>query len=868
MLGGGKRSQRFALGGDGDEDDGGLAGALGFTHNGRALGEDGVDAADGLAGGVGSDSDDDGMGQRLTQQLQFGGGYEAAQRERAAAKLAAEGGEVRKSKREAMAELIAKSKAFKAQRQMLKEEDEELRTQLDDTFRELAAAGALKARPDGRGPMGATPRKREAPDDYDKAAKALGMEARGRAGDRTKTAEEVAEEQRQRLEELEEQRQRRMRGELSSDDEDGDDEGGEAAGRPARKVHDASGDGLDENFVLSDEEDDESESDDESGEDEEDGGVAGAAGDDEDELGEDYESGSGEDEGDLESGEEAGDYDSGEEDEIEARIAEAIRLKQQQAKGGKAGTAPPAFEQDEAAFEQDDSEGEEEIEGATDGQATAAAGRGKKTVTGEVMAAAKSALPFTIPAPASYKEFALLVRGRPAAELAEAISRVRACNAVQLGADNRRKLQTFYGVLLSHYGAVADAVPLEQDKLDAMVRPVLEMTAQLPLYAATAARAHLLSAHSKLCDALERAGGAGARWPARRTMMLLKLLCMAFPVSDARHPVVTPAALLLGHALCLCPLRRAQHAAHALLSCQLAAHMTAPAGRFFPEAIVTLTQLLAGAAPEGALPPESAADAPARAAEPLLRVAEGDEGLAELVAADAGPADLALDFAEVLDAAEEAERGGAGPEGEVAGLLAGARYRLGVAAAATSCAARLAESLRELPSAAEALAPLAAALAACAESAGAWPAALRAHAGACGARVEAVRTACVASRKPLRMFADRAAAPTIRAYTPRFEDDFDPHANYDPDRERAEAKKLKRQVAKEARGAARELRKDNHFLSEERERRLDAEREEQQAHLKRGRALMEETEQAYRAGGGKRKKHTSMRDLKAAGLRR
>ncbi|KAG5544390.1 hypothetical protein RHGRI_016968 [Rhododendron griersonianum] len=53
--------------------------------------------------------------------------------------------------------------------------------------------------------------------------------------------------------------------------------------------------------------------------------------------------------------------------------------------------------------------------------------------------------------------------------------------------------------------------------------------------------------------------------------------------------------------------------------------------------------------------------------------------------------------------------------------------------------------------------------------------------------------------------------------------------NYDPDRERAEMKKLKKRVRWEAQGAARELRKDNHFLSGRKEKdkaQLDEERAE------------------------------------------
>ncbi|PWA55943.1 Nucleolar protein 14 [Artemisia annua] len=58
--------------------------------------------------------------------------------------------------------------------------------------------------------------------------------------------------------------------------------------------------------------------------------------------------------------------------------------------------------------------------------------------------------------------------------------------------------------------------------------------------------------------------------------------------------------------------------------------------------------------------------------------------------------------------------------------------------------------------------------------------------------------------------------------------------DYDPDRQRAEDRKLKKLVKCEAKGVAHELRKDNYFLAEAKARdkaRLDAEKEENMGEL-------------------------------------
>ena len=73
-------------------------------------------------------------------------------------------------------------------------------------------------------------------------------------------------------------------------------------------------------------------------------------------------------------------------------------------------------------------------------------------------------------------------------------------------------------------------------------------------------------------------------------------------------------------------------------------------------------------------------------------------------------------------------------------------------------------------------------------------------------------------RPPLvveHMLADQKA---IRTFNPVYEEGFERGRDYDVDRQRAERKKLRRQLKKETRGAVRELRKDNRYLAEVKER--------------------------------------------------
>jgi nucleolar protein 14 len=56
-------------------------------------------------------------------------------------------------------------------------------------------------------------------------------------------------------------------------------------------------------------------------------------------------------------------------------------------------------------------------------------------------------------------------------------------------------------------------------------------------------------------------------------------------------------------------------------------------------------------------------------------------------------------------------------------------------------------------------------------------------------------------------------APSSKQYNPRFEDSFVKGKDYDPDRQRAEERRLKKMLRKEERGAIRELRKDATFMA-------------------------------------------------------
>ena len=137
-----------------------------------------------------------------------------------------------KTKKEVMEEVIAKSKLHKYKRQKAKEDDDELRAELDadvadifmlmngrKTVSNTVAPVVATMNPDRAALINGGDRE-QADREYDMRLRAMVQDKRSKPTTRTKTEEELAQEEAARLKRLEEQRLRRMQGEESSDEGD------------------------------------------------------------------------------------------------------------------------------------------------------------------------------------------------------------------------------------------------------------------------------------------------------------------------------------------------------------------------------------------------------------------------------------------------------------------------------------------------------------------------------------------------------------------------------------------------------------------------------------------------------------------------
>lgn len=132
-----------------------------------------------------------------------------------------------------MSEIIAKSKDYKVcsrtivwltseqyERQQQKEADTDIREELDEDIDDLRALLQHGAPPRG-GSSGLPARGASDHDvDYDQVVRSLAFDARSKPKDRTKSEEELAVEEKERLEQAEGKRIRLMRGDMSDEEDD------------------------------------------------------------------------------------------------------------------------------------------------------------------------------------------------------------------------------------------------------------------------------------------------------------------------------------------------------------------------------------------------------------------------------------------------------------------------------------------------------------------------------------------------------------------------------------------------------------------------------------------------------------------------
>lgn len=151
--------------------------------------------------------------------------------------------ERKKSKQEVMKEVIAKSKLHKYERQTAKDDDEDLREELDKEMSSIhallqglgrkpppaaaTASGFAGMNSDRLAALNGADKAR-IEKEYDIRLRQLAQDQRSKPTEKSKTEEQIIEDRARKLQDLEAKKQRRMQGEQESSDEEVEDKNGEA----------------------------------------------------------------------------------------------------------------------------------------------------------------------------------------------------------------------------------------------------------------------------------------------------------------------------------------------------------------------------------------------------------------------------------------------------------------------------------------------------------------------------------------------------------------------------------------------------------------------------------------------------------------
>ncbi|KAJ4141124.1 nucleolar complex protein 14 [Fusarium equiseti] len=638
--------------------------------------------------------------------------------------------ERKKTKKEVMEEVIAKSKYYKQERQAAKEEDEELREQLDKELQNIQYMLHHIRRDDKPQADGGVASKIAGVDrdafekNFDLQVKKLAQDKRAQPADRTKTEEEKAEEESKRLKELEDKRQRRMRGESVSDSED--DEVNNKGKKPEQDEMD-----------LDDEED--------------------------------FGLGSG-----IRARPTATELGFDDEDDFiidDDLVADGSDVE-------------PVDSDDESMEDESDEEAEDEEDDFTKGLLNEEESRNpvfdadSNTKASAIQKGDEQGLPYTFECPQTCDELKATLAPYPTKTYPTIVQRIRALYHPKLSSKNKEKLGNFATSLVDYIGSSWDpATSAPFTVLESIVRHIHSLSKMFPI-----------EIGKQFSQNIEEISTSRPLNLGPGDLILLTAVATIFPTSDHFHQVATPALLTITRYLGQkVPQDLAHYAIGAYLS-MLALSYQKLAKRYIPEVINFTLNSLCALAP--------VASSKQLGNFPLHKVPAGVRAKA------AGEAKLQkLNFSDCIDGASEKSEMSARKVAIIdttTSILEAAADLWTGKNAFLETFSQAANVLKHLNSKA------------CRAQ---LPAALNDKVEKLLAKFDRMLKVAQLSRRNTELHHHRPLA--IKTYIPKFEETFDPDKHYDPDRERAEMAKLKKEHKRERKGAMRELRKDANFMARE-----------------------------------------------------
>ena len=414
---------------------------------------------------------------------------------------------------------------------------------------------------------------------------------------------------------------------------------------------------------------------------------------------------------------------------------------------------------------------------------------GKPVATGKQESS--GTLAYTYPCPEDHKAFLEIIKDVPMEELPTVVQRIRALHNPRLDGANKAKLGRFAAVLVQHVAYMANQP----------THPPFEVLENILRHIHSLAKSHPESVSMAFRSRLREMATDRPLNLLPGDLVILTGIATTFPTSDHFHGVVTPAHLCLARYLGQGALNTLGDLATGAYAASLCLQYQVVSKRYMPEfvnyVLNAISVLCPSEAPKGASfpsrsPPTSLRLNPSKSMKPkkleLWDITGPTTARAEEVKLS-----LITIFVTLLNKASD--------------LWADKPAFIEIFQPAQAILHHLHKTCKAAPTTQETI-----------------TAALT--------NLTNHLSHSTLTRRPLLLHNHRPLA--IKTAIPKFEEDFNPDKHYDPNRERAEANKLKKEYRREHKGAVRELRRDAQFVAREKlreKREKDAEYEKKYRRL-------------------------------------
>ncbi|CCL98246.1 uncharacterized protein FIBRA_00240 [Fibroporia radiculosa] len=402
-------------------------------------------------------------------------------------------------------------------------------------------------------------------------------------------------------------------------------------------------------------------------------------------------------------------------------------------------------------------------------------------------------LPFTFPCPSNHDEFLEIIDGIDDADVPTVVQRMRTLHHPSLAEDNKLKLQGLTSVLIDHVLYITSPSTPRFSLLASLIPHLYALTKSYPIQSAEHFVSKLTLMHKNLKRGLSRGATQldAKTWPGLPELSLLRVIGEIWPTSDKNHHVVSVARMLMGAYIGLGRVRSIQDLASGAFLCSLFLQYESLSKRIVPETVNFLANSVLH------LAPHTFAD---KSSLPGFFPCQ-DFGSKQC-------ASLAIDFSKM----KKTTLGKPNLPQLLSDTDTSEQGKLNLLGLSLELLDRFADMYKSLDGFIELYDPILRLLDGVRSQS--FPEGLLERLTSIKDTIRRLLKFSRQARRPLMLQAHKPIP--IPTYVPKFEQSSSNYLrNRDPDHERNEAAKLRRQYKQEKKGAIRELRKDARFLASE-----------------------------------------------------